>query len=1113
MTSAAGTAVRTTETRSLPSRRNHQSDPLAWPSASLTCVQLLVEITSIHLPTFVATEPIGFEKAHTGGARKQLSGTPTNSARQPVAPTSRRRQWGADRRASHVPAVAPPVSDRRVALGRLAIVVTVCAWLGYFGVWLFTDLLNSAHSTAADRAESIVYLLVVTLPTASALAYLLARLGFFYRSRSHHRSTRRELDDFFDTTSCSLTVIVPSYQEETRVIRTTLLSAALQEYPDKRIALLIDDPPAPRFRRTRELLEGARALPGEIERLLAGPASVSSAALRAFEDAVQRGLVLDEQAMMRLAESYERAASWLEQLASEHELVDHTDVFFVNEVLLGLARDFTTVAEAVRQAAAEEVVLPVPRMRQLYRRLTWTFGVEVTSFERKRYVSLSSEPNKASNLNSYIGLMGGSYREMQTPSGLALVPSGPAHADLAVPDPDYVLTLDADSVLLPEYCLRLVHQLERTEHHDVAIAQTPYTAFPGAATRLERIAGATTDLQHIVHQGLTYYDATFWVGANAVIRKKALDAIAQRFYIGDWEVRQYISDHTVIEDTESTIDMGIRGWKLLNYPERLSFSATPPDFGSLCIQRRRWANGGLLILPKVRHLSRARRAGGSRVRSNEKFLRWNYMASISWSTVSLLVLLAFPFNDTLISPLLGLVALPYFAAMASDLRYCGYKRSDVARIYGFNLILIAVNLAGTVASLTQGLTASKSAFVRTPKVRNRTVTPVLFLVAPYLLISLAGYTAWVAYRHGLVENLAYAALNIILTLYAIVAFIGIRHSLTDAWVHFKSLLYKRERSRSIHVRNGDRTQAALPAVDWHAVLQVGPVYARRWANATGVGLVRQSGGRWQLTSGPALAWGDTLRSAASLANPSDVDAGATPPAAGSPGDAALPLQLGATNFSVVFQPIVDLDSADIVGFEALARFEDGTSPDRWLTRASNEGTAIDLEGALARAAIGAAEMLPRGGIVGINASLALLTHDARLLERLEAFGRPVVVEVPIPALTDEADAQLTARLLPPNVRLAFDHVGLESWCLGVISSLRPTFVKLRLDVVGGIASDSLRHKQVEAVLSVLDDYGGSMIATGIESLDDQRALRQLGVRFGQGFLLGRPQELADAEVR
>ena len=62
---------------------------------------------------------------------------------------------------------------------------------------------------------------------------------------------------------------------------------------------------------------------------------------------------------------------------------------------------------------------------RLYRRLVWTFSARITSFERKRYVSLSHEPNKAMNLNSYMGLMGGTYREVQTAGGTALVP-GPA---------------------------------------------------------------------------------------------------------------------------------------------------------------------------------------------------------------------------------------------------------------------------------------------------------------------------------------------------------------------------------------------------------------------------------------------------------------------------------------------------------------------------------------------------------------------------------------------------------------------------------------------------------------------------------------------------------------
>ena len=175
-----------------------------------------------------------------------------------------------------------------------------------------------------------------------------------------------------------------------------------------------------------------------------------------------------------------------------------------------------------------------------------------------------------------------------------------------------MLTLDADSVILPEYCLRLVYLLEQDQYAHVGVAETPYSAYPGAATRIERIAGATTDLQHIIHQGMTHYSASFWVGANAVLRKRALDDVAELTYSGDRPIRRYISDRTVIEDTESTIDLTAHGWTVYNYPERLSYSATPPDFGSLCIQRHRWANGGLLIVPKLFSSARVRRAAGQR---------------------------------------------------------------------------------------------------------------------------------------------------------------------------------------------------------------------------------------------------------------------------------------------------------------------------------------------------------------------------------------------------------------------------------------------------------------------------------------------------------------------
>ncbi len=159
-----------------------------------------------------------------------------------------------------------------------------------------------------------------------------------------------------------------------------------------------------------------------------------------------------------------------------------------------LAASLRTTAAALLDSTDEGVVLAQHMFRRLYRRLVWTFRAEVTSFERKRYVSLSHEPNKAMNLNSYMGLMGGSYREVRTVTGTALVRSGPDRHALNIPDPDYIVTLDADSVLLPEYCLRLVHLLEQNEYRDMAIAQTPYSAFPGSSrcTSRRQYSGSST---------------------------------------------------------------------------------------------------------------------------------------------------------------------------------------------------------------------------------------------------------------------------------------------------------------------------------------------------------------------------------------------------------------------------------------------------------------------------------------------------------------------------------------------------------------------------------------------------------------------------------------------
>lgn len=141
-----------------------------------------------------------------------------------------RRQWGSDHRDQPIPIVAPPISDRRIMIGRLAIVLTVSAWFTYVFLTIVQQFVEGDASSARLVIEAIVYIIVVTALTASAMAYLITRIGFFYRSRAHHRAPRAEIDHFFTQSVPTVTVLVPSYQEDERVIRTTLLSAALQEH-------------------------------------------------------------------------------------------------------------------------------------------------------------------------------------------------------------------------------------------------------------------------------------------------------------------------------------------------------------------------------------------------------------------------------------------------------------------------------------------------------------------------------------------------------------------------------------------------------------------------------------------------------------------------------------------------------------------------------------------------------------------------------------------------------------------------------------------------------------------------------------------------------------------
>jgi len=169
--------------------------------------------------------------------------------------------------------------------------------------------------------------------------------------------------------------------------------------------------------------------------------------------------------------------------------------------------------------------------------------------------------------------------------------AGNLNAGLRHTDAEFVLTLDADHLARPEILERTVGYFDDPR---VAFVQTPQAFYNTDSVMFRRRRGGRrpwteSDMFYESMQiAKNRWNASFYVGTNAVLRRSALDDVGG-FATG-----------TVTEDIHTAVRLHARGWRSVYLPERLAYGLEAQNVKEFYSQRRRWAVGGLVLLFRLR---------------------------------------------------------------------------------------------------------------------------------------------------------------------------------------------------------------------------------------------------------------------------------------------------------------------------------------------------------------------------------------------------------------------------------------------------------------------------------------------------------------------------------
>ncbi len=226
------------------------------------------------------------------------------------------------------------------------------------------------------------------------------------------------------------------------------------------------------------------------------------------------------------------------------------------------------------------------------------------------------------------------------------------------------------------------------------------------------------------------------------------------------------------------------------------------------------------------------------------------------------------------------------------------------------------------------------------------------------------------------------------------------------------------------------------------------------------------------------------------------------------------------DLAAVAQPIIELGTGRAIGYEGLVRWPTGHAPSRAaeLFKAAREhGLTDQLERAARHAVLRGARTLSGEVSLFINCAPTVVADVAFAgeLERdVRAAGlTPDRIVVELTEQAEDEGATLVRGIEVLRRRgfgIALDDFGVGASGLDRLMTLNPDWVKIDRSLVRGIDSDEPRARLIDAIARFAGDMGIRVVGEGIETRGELRRVREAGIGFGQGFLLGRPGLISSA---